>query len=317
MKKNSILDLSLFIRTFLFCMISLACYQAKAQCGLAIAANNITTTWDLSWTIQSVSITVSKTNPAACTFGLGFTKGVSASYTRYALNGAAQLHYQVYNDAGATNVLKDVPDPLTVNDVIMVTLPAGSGPQIVQYYFDIPYALATAPLLTAAGVYTDSFIINAYEGNDPTLYVAPAAATATVNLTLTVDKQINLSLIDLGGMFDETKTTKSIDFGSFRTGNLSRFNLSVRTNAGFSITLSSLNGGNFKHVSNAATVPYTIHVNNVLADLTGVVPVVTGTGQTSLSGLVYPSRITIGNVNPNSVAGSYQDTVTITAITTD
>ena len=121
----------------------------------------------------------------------------------------------------------------------------------------------------------------------------------------------------MGGVFDPTKTTKSIDFGSLKTGNTSSFNMAVRTNAGFSITLSSANNGNFKHVAGPSTVPYTAFVNGVLADLTGVVPVVSGAGQTSLSGLIYPTKIVIGVVGISGIAGNYSDTVTVTATTTD
>lgn len=304
------------ILVFLLFGLNLIGEKAQAVCGLSITANNITTTWDLTWVLQAVSITVSKTNPAACTFGLGFSKGGAGDYTRYALNGAMQLNYQLYNNVAGTNILKDVPDTVTVNDVVMVTLPAGSGPQIVQYFLDIPYALATNPL-AHAGIYTDSFTINAYEGADPALYTAPPAASAPVNLTVTIEKLINLSFVDLGQVFQEGATTKSINFGKLTTGEISRFNMALRTNAGFSVTVSSANAGRLKHVAGNSFVPYTLYVNDVLADLTGVVPVVSGGGQTSLSGLIYPIKIVIGAVAGLVVAGNYADAVTVTAIVTE
>lgn len=302
---------------FVYVGLSLISEKVHAVCGLSIAANNITTTWDLSWTLQAVSITLDKTNPAACTFGLGFSKGGAGSYTRYALNGALQLNYQLYNDNGAINILKDAPDTVTVNDVVMVTLPAGSGPQIVQYFFDIPYALATAPFLAHAGTYTDSFTINAYEGADPSLYLAPPDASAPVNLTITIEKLINLSMVDLGNIYQDGATTKAINFGRLTTGEVSRFNIALRTNAGFSVTVTSANAGNLKHVTKNSLVPYTLFINGVLADLTGVVPVVSGGGQTSLSGLIYPVKIVIGAVGNLPAAGNYADVVTVTAIVTE
>lgn len=286
-------------------------------CGLSIVANNISTLWDISWVMQSVSITLSKTNPAACTFGLGITKGNSGTYTRYALDGAMQLNYQVYNDIAGTNIIKDAPDTASVNDVVMVTLPAGSGPQIVQYFFDIPYALATAPFLAHAGTYTDSITINAYEGPTPALYVAPPDASAVVSISVEIEKLIKLSLTDLGGIFVDGATTKSVDFGKLTTGEISRFNLAMQTNAGFTVSLSSANAGNLKHVTAASLIPYTMTVNGVGADLTGVTPVVSGGGQTSLNGLIWPVRITIGAIPSSSVAGNYSDVVTITAEVTE
>lgn len=291
--------------------------SSYSQCGLSISANNISTDWDVSWVTQSVSLTVSKTNPAACTFGLGFSKGGAGSYTRFASNGGLQLNYQIYNDGAKTNILKDAPDAVTVNDVLMVTLPAGSGPQVVQYFFDIPYASATSPFLAHAGVYTDSYTISAYEGGDPSLYVAPPATSVAVTLSVNIEKLIKLSLTDLGGVFVDGATTKSINFGRLTSGEFSRFNLAMQTNAGFSISVSSANGGNLKHITTASLVPYTMTFNNVAADLTGAVPVVSGGGQTSLNGLTYPVKITIGAVPQLAVAGDYSDTVTITAIVTE
>lgn len=302
--------LMMFLLTF-FSSVS------SAQCGLSIAANDISVDWDATWSIQSVSITVSKTNPAACTFGLGFSKGASGNYTRYALNGGLQLFYQLYNNNAGTNILKDAPDTTTVNDVVMVTLPAGSGPQVIQYFFDIPYALATSPFLAHAGTYLDSFTINAYEGSDPSLFSAPPATSAVVNLTVTIEKLIKLSFTDLGGIFVDGATTKSVNFGKLTSGEVSRFNLAMQTNAGFSITLSSANAGNLKHLTTTSLVPYTIEVNNVVADLTGATAVASGGGQTSLSGLIYPVKIIVGVIPPSAIAGDYSDVVTVTAVVTE
>ena len=286
-------------------------------CGLSIAASNLVVAWDMTWTTQSVSITVDKTNPAACTFGLGFSKGTSGSYTRYATVLGKQINYQLYQDSGKTKILKDAPDTATVNDVIMVTLPPGSSPQVVQYFFDIPYALATTPFLVANGAYLDNFTINAYEGTDPSLFPILPDATAAVNLTVNVDPMVSISLVDPGGGFLTTATTKAIDFGNLFQGQISRFDMLLRTNAGLTVKMVSSNASRLKHLSKNSYVPYTVTVNNVAADLTGVVPVLTASGQTNMMGLGYPVKLIVGAITASSLAGSYQDTVTITAETTE
>ncbi len=304
---------------FKFCtffVFFICCAPALAGvCGLSIAASNLSVDWDLSWTSQSVSITVSKTNPAACTFGLGFSKGVAGSYIRYADDAGQQIKYQLYQDSGLIRILKDVPDTTTVNDVIMVTLPPGSGPQVVQYYFDIPYALATTPFLVASGTYLDNFIISAYEGSDPSLFVLPADASAAVNLTVNVAPLVSLSLVDSGGTFLTTSTTKAIDFGNLNAGQISRFEMLIRTNAGVKVTMVSANASRMKHVTKNSFIPYTLSVNNVAADLTGTAPVLTASGQTSMMGLGYSVKVVIGAITAAALAGGYQDTVVITAET--
>lgn len=308
---------SLIRYLFYLVLMILPLESALAACGLTLSASDINVTWTATWTIQSVSLTVSKSNPAECTFGLGFSKGIAGSYSRHGQNGGLILNYQLYQDSGGSRILKEVPDVLTANDVIMVTLPAGSGPQIVQFYFDIPYSLATSPILAAAGVYTDNIVISAYEGTDPTAFSAPADASTTFNLTMNIEKQINLSFVDLGGYFQENATTKNIDFGQLIANQVSRFNMAVRTNAGFRVTVVSTNNGRFKHSIQNSYVPYNLYVNNIAADLTGVTPVANGSGQTSLSGLVYPMKVVVGTVGVLALAGNYSDTITVTAIVTD
>jgi spore coat protein U-like protein len=303
--------------SFYFILISFPLQSAFAACGITISASDINVTWTSTWTIQSVSLVVNKTDAAECTFGLSFSKGAAANYSRYGQNGAAKLFYQLYQDGAGSRILKDIPDLLTTNDVVMVTMPAGGGPQVVQFYFDIPYALATSPVFAAAGTYTDNIVISAFEGADPAAYTLPADASASFNLIMNIDKQINLSFVDLGGYFQENTTTKLIDFGKLTSNQVSRFNMAVRTNAGFSITMLSTNNGRFKHTLQNSYVPYTVSLNNVNVDVTGVTPVVAGSGQTSLSGLVYPIKIVVGAVGVLALAGSYADTLTVTATVTD
>ncbi len=289
---------------------------ASANCGLSIIASDLNVEWDLNWTSLGISVQVSKTDPAQCTFGLGASQGGAGSYTRQASNGGLALHYQLYQDSNKSKILKSAPDITSANDAIMVTMPAGGNPQVEMYYFDIPFAAATSPLV-AAGVYTDSFIINAYEGSDPALFADPPATSATVNVNITVPKMIRLALVDTGGVFQDTATTKSIEFGNLNPGKVSRFDMRIRTNAGYQVNVSSANNGNMKHITGTTLVPYTMTVNGVTADTTGAVPVLNSTGQTSLVGLGYPVRITIGTLPTMPLAGEYRDTVTITAITTE
>lgn len=291
--------------------------MAHAQCGLSIIASDLNVEWDLTWTTLGISVQVSKTEEPQCTFGLGFTQGGSGSYTRQAAGATANLQYQLYNDSNKNNILKTAPDITSSNDVIMATMPSGGGPQVEMYYFDIPFAAATSPTMIPAGTYTDSFVINAYEGSDPASFADPPATSATVNVNITVPQMIRLALVDTGGVFQDSATSKSINFGRLIAGKVSRFDMRIRTNAGYQVTLASSNNGNMKHTVGNTLIPYTLSVNGVDADLTGATPVLNSTGQSSLAGLGYPVRIVIGTLPNLPLAGEYRDTVVITAITTE
>jgi len=98
----------------------------------------------------------------------------------------------------------------------------------------------------------------------------------------------------------------------------------VRTNAGFQVTFSSVNNGKLKTtaVGGTATVPYLFYSNGVLLNLSNsnAVPVtgLSAAGQTGLSGLAYPLKVIIDSMAGGiSQGGPYEDTVTISASTTE
>lgn len=310
-----------FSQTALFAMLLFLGFGAKAQCGLSIVASDLNLTWDLNWSTLAISITVNKANAAACSYGLGFTKGGAASYTRAATTGSANLLYQVYSDSSKTKILKDVPDIATVNDVIMSGFPAGNNlSQTIIYYFDIPYGAATSPTLTPSGTFTDSFIINAYDGADPLTFVTPAAS-ANINVSISVPTIIALSLVDTGGVFQTAATTKNLDFGNVYPDMMSRFDLRIRSNSGYSITFSSANDGRMKHVTASSYVPYNFKVNGALLNMSASsgTPVVglTGSGQTPIAGLGFPIQFQIGTYGALALSGIHSDTVLITATSTE
>lgn len=307
---------ALFKFVFVLSASLLTTSTAFSNCGLGIVASDLNLDWDLNWTRHSISILITKTDPGACTFGLTFSKGGAGSYSR-AATGTTSLRYQLYQDSSAVNVLKEVPDLASVNDVIMVTMGAGVTSQNVTYYFDIPYATATTPALATAGTYTDTFSISAYEGADPTLFANPPDATANVNVSIAVGKIIALAFVDTGGVFQESATTKTVNLGNLTTGKTSRFDIRLRTNAGHEITVTSTNAGRLKHSTKNSYVPYTMSVNNTSADMSGVTPVVGGSGSSTLAGLGYPVKIVIGTAGTLPLAGTFSDSVVVTATTTE
>lgn len=300
--------------------------EAYSACGLSLTANNITVAWDLNFTSLAVSVQVDRSTTDACTYSLGFTRGNATSYTnRRAANGSALLHYQLYQNSGLTNVLKDDTDVSSVStEVVQGGFQSGPTPisQTVVYYFEIPYNLATTPSLVSSGTFTDSFTINLYETG--TLPLGVPVATRTVIVNITVPKMIALSLVDSGGNFQVGQLARNVSIPTLTEGAIASMDLRVRTNAGFSVDFSSLNNGYLKHTNPAKSslVPYRLFVNGGALNLSSsnTIPVVglLGVGSTSLSGLGYPLKVVIGNVSGAGVlAGPHSDTVTITATTTE
>lgn len=297
----------------------------EGSCGLSLTQSDISISWGLNFTHVAVSVQVSRSNSDACDFLMGITKGNGASYAaRRGITGSNTIRYQVYQDSALTKILKDGADVVSLDEVVAGGFQAGATPvnQTINYYFEIPYTLATTPALVSAGTYTDTFTLNLYEQS--ALPLGTVAATKSVNMTVTVPPMIALSLVDSGGSFVVGQLSKNIAFPTLQTGTSAAFDLRVRSNAGFSITYSSTNNGSLKHTNPAkpSLVPYNLVVNGVTLNMSNssTVPVVglTGSGSSTLAGLGYPMKIVIGSLSGSSVlAGPHADDVTITATTTE
>lgn len=303
---------------------------AQAACGLSIVANPITIAWDTNFVTQAISFTLTKADALACPMWVGFTKGGGASAaTRRAVVGANQLTYQLYKEASLTNILKDSSDAAigSVNEVISDTIPAGINAQVTYlYYFNVPVASSIAPTIVRAGVYTDSFTLNVYEGADPLVPAPTPVTSAAVAVSVTVPEILKTAMVPTGGGFEEASPGRSIDFGVLQPGQARGFDFRVRTNAGFDVTFSSANNGKFKPPANPASpgVSYQFYANGVLLDLSNsaAVPVrglggpVVGDFTTGMQGAGYPIRIVVGSFAAATVVGGdVEDTITVTTIT--
>lgn len=297
--------------------------RAHGACGLSVVTGNISVNWTNSFTYISVPVTINKSGPDACDYGFGLTKGAAASYaTRRATSGAKLVQYQLYRENSLTNILKDVPDVTSANEVVQGGFAGGTNlTQATEYYFRIPYNADVSPALISAGTFTDAFTLNLYEGSDPLAFVTPVD-TEAISVTITVPKIVAISLVSSGGGFIDGQTTRNINMGSLYDGQATGLDLRVRSNAGFDVTFSSLNNGKMKHATANSLVPYQFYVNGALLDMSNslAVPVsgLTRAGQTSMSGLAYPLKVVVGSVlGGPKLSGTHSDSITITATTTE
>ena len=289
-------------------------------CAVTLGVSNVNISWNLNFTFQAVTFTVTKTSATACDYGIAFSRGGASNYSRRLLGPAGvNLPYQLYKDVNLTQILKYAGDIAGANDVILGHFDTGAqAAQTLTYYVQVPLGTATAPSFKPYGSYTDTFNISAYEGLDPVQF-STAIATQSVNLGATLPKIVELSVGNPGVSFDPSQVANSIAFGTVYSGVVAQRDLLVRTNAGYSITFSSANRGVMKHtdVSVSTTIPYTFNLNAAAIDLSPATsaPVLVS-GQTSLEGNRNPILLKIGNIQ-NTMAGSYSDTISITVITTD
>ncbi|WP_455382921.1 spore coat protein U domain-containing protein [Salinispira pacifica] len=242
---------------------------------------------------------------------LTFSTGQSGTFTtRYAQSAAGgRVNYQLLDSASSRNVLKDLSVSPTAAEIIAGTNSA-SGFQTLTAGFT---AAIPGGQLPNAGTYTDSVTMTIYAGTLTGTHTSNA--TQAVGVTITVPAIVNLSLVPTGGSFNPGATSAVMDFGLLGQGQTRSTDLLVRSNASYSVSLQSLNGGVMKNsiAGDTSTVPYSLSFAGAPVALPAgsASTVVSSAAPTSAGGTRYPIQVTIGDFGM-ATAGAYQDSITIT-----
>jgi hypothetical protein len=227
------------------------------------------------------------------------------------LNWTDTFPYQLYRTFPYVDVLKDVADAMSNSDVIYNTFATDAGStQNVESYRAVLGSSGSKPV----GIYEDWVTVRLFEG---TLSNYVLKGTAYVGFVYSVTRSVDLSLVPTGGAFDLNSTSMTLDFGTMYAGEAKAFDIVIETNGGYSLSMSSLNGVQMKHVSAIGSVPYSVRVNGNAVSLgSGNATVATGSGVSPLGGNRVPVALTIGSLS-NSVSGNYSDSITVTVQTTE
>jgi len=276
---------------------------------------------------RAVQISLHKSTTPSCDYWIGFTHGSGLdSNSRRLYSGTTTLPYQLYKDNAFSRPLIDSSDtPVTsTNHVIQGSFSEGSNlTQTWLYYFNIPAYGSIYPTLAKSGTYVDTFSINVYEGGDPMVPNPIPIATTNITATVNIPSIIRMAVVSSGGAFSPIGANRDINFGSIYPGEYKNFDIRVFSNAGFRIVFSSRYNGKLKnpYFPVGTGVPYALFVNGGLLDLSksALNPVLAliGNGQTQPEGLAYPVRIRIGNFQDMPASGIVEDSILITATTTD
>lgn len=265
--------------------------------------------------VQEVTFSVTHDSGDATDFFITFSKGGASDYNRRVTLVGDTLDYQIYDTATETHILKGINDAVSSNDVINgVILSEDTSPKQLKYY------IAMSPQnIASPGSYDDTFTVKVFEG----LFGSTTTPDATANITFTVSNPstIQMSMVDSGQGFDEFDTAQSMDFDTLTQNEELGFDIRVRSNASYSLTMETDNQGVLKHqdVGVTDTISYTVKVDAIEKDLTGAQPVEvsTGSGQTTIDGDVHAILVNISGEVNNKVAGSYLDSISTTVTTTE
>lgn len=287
---------------------------AAPDCGLNLTLTNATVQAMSTQQVIQQNFTVSRFHPnnnRCSNYILYFGKGLANNYQRMAYNTSNQTYnYNLHSNINMNGILKDKNDAQAMNEVIIGGTPNDNTTYSGSFFVSIP-ATGTNPV---GGTFTDNVQVQVYRAsnvNDQNL-----EEVETFTISIIIPTLLSISLVDEGGSFNASSTSKVMDFGIISQNAELRADLMVMSNTPYQIKFSSANNGVLKNGSNTYAYELKVSSNVVgLGSSAGTpVTVATSTNASSTSGDRYNVRVKMTESPTNKPAGLYQDTITITAI---
>lgn len=287
------------------------------NCHINLNIKNVTFNWTQNNQTIAVNGTVRKNSTSweCITIEIGFSTGQSGSYNREMQNNGDQLAYNIYRDNNTSTPLRTLNDAQNNQQKVIVHMGINEKSKVFSFIAKLPYPNNSRTFFTK-GQYRDTITATA----DAVLSTGTPLRNRNFQFRVNVPPQIDISMVNRGGGFDINDTSQTLNFGLLQENETLGFDMIVRSNAGYSISLSSTNNGQLKHVSQNYFVPYGLKVNGVTKDLSSSsstpVEVANAPGLTPPSGVVQQVDVQIGSVD-NKLHGQYSDFIVVTAMTTD
>ncbi len=304
-----------------FCLLSFFFFSsltlAAPECDYHFQLSNATVEVleDSQVILQNILVNRGQNSPnGRCDlYRIYFSKGFSHNYQRRAFSlFGSSINYNLHENINQSGVLKDEGDAVNSNEFLEGSAPNKHTTYTKNFYISTPGVLDNA---ARSGTYYDILQVRIYGYNQSSgNYLFEESDTFTV--VFYVPKKIQISLLDEGGVFDASSTSKILDFGILSQNQEKGADLRVLANGSYQIKVSSLNNGKLK-LSQGDTIAYSLKVNNSPVSLLSSAssPVSIGSGDaTSSGGDKFNLKIKITENTTHKSAGMYQDVLTITAI---
>ena len=246
-------------------------------------------------------------------YTLGITTGASSSYTRKLYNSQHSVDYNFHENESTTRVIKDLGDGSN-NEHVSINF-KNSYYKRVTIYARMPNPYSNGNLQT--GLYSDNVTINVRPDKNGTT----GGLSRSLALYLNIQSDLNISLVEKGGAFNENSTFYSLSFVPMSGGQTKGMHLIVKSNSGYRITVSSENDGRLTHINQPTgnTVDYTFSVNGVgrslVGSLTSPDEIFYSPVASPNSGDIIDIDVTIDSVI-NKLSGTYRDHIYFNAIST-
>lgn len=298
------------------CLIIMNSANAAPECDYNFSLSNATVQVTGTPQVIQLNYTISRRTGQSgrCeNYRIFFSKGQANSYQRKAyFSSQYSLDYNLHSNINQNGVLKDFNDALSTVEYLPGTMPQENTNYSGSFFISVPALTTQTP--AASGIYTDSVQVSAYGfKTENGQYSFEAVQNFTVSLIN--NKKVDVSVIDEGGPFDASSTSKVIDFGNLELNSERGADIRVVSNTPYQIKVSSQNNG--KLALSTSSVLYQMKSNNSTVGLASSQssPVTLGTGNaTNSAGDRYNVRFKIIEDVENKPSGLYQDVITITTL---
>ena len=309
------------------CLPLLLPYEAHALCVSLVFGNvpSLVTfeggsggyaVYDPQEYLQTVNFEVrGEATGVTCEYFVTLSAGQSGDFNQRKLSEMTNgLNYNAYTDSGKSSVLKALPTA-TQSEIITGSFPVAVAlTQTNTHKFF--WTIIPQQVVPASGTpYTDgNLTLSLYSG---LLFLSPTLeATKTISFQARADSSVDVSLVESGKRFDIGETTQLIDFGTLESGEQRGFDVVVRSNNGYVVTMQSQNRQLLVHARAPAigdTVSYNVIFNGGGVDLSTGAPVqvIAGTGTTPATGVSFPIEFTVGTLSGEEAAGTYSDVLIV------
>ncbi len=265
--------------------------------------------------LQTVSFTVqAEAAGGICEYFVALSAGQSNDFSQRVLSdGINTLNYNAWVSADKTGILKEPPNA-TDEEVVKGTFSLIPGLEQTNEH-EFVWTIDPAQIVPASDMpYEDtSLTLSLYSGLP--LFAPTFVTSRTITFRARVESSVDLSLVDSGAPFDIGNTTQSVDFGTLESGEQLAFDLIIRSNSGYAVTMQSENNQTLLHASSAVTgrIVYDLLIDGASVDLSSGAPVqvLSDTVTTPATGIVFPVEFSIETLTGREAAGTYSDVITV------
>jgi spore coat protein U-like protein len=217
---------------------------------------------------------------------------------------------QFYKDNSVTQILKSEFEA-SASDILSGSFSGNTQQARSEFYVSLK---TTENRLNAFGNYTQSYNLKLFEGP---FGQGILRDQKNILVNYLQSRITELSLVPTGSIFNRSSRSQSLDFGQLTEGSTRGFDIVMLHNAGYSVSINSLNGGKLKHETKKNYVIYQLTIDGSpvrISTQDNIIKV--GSGISSLGGTRLPVFVRIGDATTATV-GTYTDIITINVASTE